>query len=321
MNRFIGKALRTPTILILVLVFAGSAITAPHFLTAANLFNLLRLIAPSCILATGMGIVIIAGGIDLSVGAMLSLAGVIAVAAQPRFGFQLGIVFALAAGVAAGLANGLLVTRLRINPFIGSLGVMTVLRGLALTISHSQTLPGHDATFAALADWPVLGVPLAAWIAGVILVACQYFMTSMPAGRAIYSVGGSVEASRLAGLRVERSLLIAYIAPALAAAVAGVLTSSEINSGSPVLGNDTALYAIAAVLLGGISMMGGSGSLLGMLQGVLILGILTNGLKISGVGGFYQIVVVGGLLIVMVVVDRLLTIRGRRSAVSKTCPT
>jgi ribose/xylose/arabinose/galactoside ABC-type transport system permease subunit len=209
------------------------------------------------------------------------------------------------------MTNGLLVTRLRINAFIGSLGVMTVLRGLALTLSHSQTLPGQDETFALLADWPVLGVPLAAVIAVVLLVTFQYFMTSMPAGRAIYAVGGSPEASRLAGLRVERSLLIAYIAPALAAAIAGVLIASEINSGSPSLGNDTALYAIAAVLLGGISMSGGSGSLIGMLQGVLILGILTNGLNLSGVGGFYQIVIVGSLLIITVVVDRLISMKRR----------
>ena len=311
MNRSIGGALRQPTVFILILVIAGAAIAAPQFLTVTNLFNLLRQLAPNCIVATGMAVVIIAGGIDLSVGAMLSLAGVIAVAAQPRFGYGLGIVLALLAGVVAGVANGLLVTRLRINAFIGSLGVMTILRGVALTVSRSHTLPGQDPTFAALADQPVLGVPFAAIVAVALLAACQYFMTSMPAGRAIYAVGGNLEASRLAGLRVERSLLIAFVAPALAAAIAGVVVASEINSGSPVLGNDTALYAIAAVLLGGISMRGGSGSLMGMLQGVLILGVLTNSLNISGVGGFYQIVIVGSLLILTVVVDRLISMRRR----------
>jgi ribose transport system permease protein len=305
-SNLFSKTARQPTILVLALVIVGSAAAAPQFLSVTNLFNLLRQLAPNLIIATGMAVVIIAGGIDLSVGAMLSLASVIEMVAQPRFGYGLGIVFALLAGSVAGATNGFLVARLRINPFIGSLGVMTILRGVALDLSQSHTLPGHDASFAALADWPILGIPMCAVLAVILLAAAYYFLTSTPMGRTIYAVGGSLEASRLAGLRVERSLLLAYLAPALAAALAGVLIASEINSGSPVLGNDTPLYAIAAVLLGGISMQGGSGSLMGMLQGVLILGVLTDGLNLSGVGGFYQIVVVGSLLIFVVVLDRLL---------------
>jgi ribose transport system permease protein len=300
----IGLSRRTTTF-VLALVVAVAAIAEPQFLTTANLFNLSRQVGPNLIVATGMAVVIIAGGIDLSVGAMLSLAGVIAVAAQQQFGSGLGILFALLAGAAVGLANGLLVTRLRINAFIGTLGVMTVLRGVALFLSRSHTLPGQDPVFAALADWHIIGVPASAILAGVLFLATLYLMSSTPIGRSIYAVGGSLEASRLAGLRVERSLLLAYLSCGVAAATAGVVVSSQINSGSPLLGNDTPLYAIAAVLLGGISMRGGAGSLIGMLQGVLILGILTNGLNISGVGGFYQIIVVGSLLILTVVLDRL----------------
>ena len=207
---------------------------------------------------------------------MLSLAGVIAVAAQQQFGSGLGILFALLAGAAVGLANGLLVTHLRINAFIGTLGVMTVLRGVALLLSRSHTLPGQDPVFAALADWPIFGIPASAILAAVLFLATLYLMSTTPIGRSIYAVGGSLEASRLAGLRVERSLLLAYLSCGVAAATAGVVVSSQINSGSPLLGNDTPLYAIAAVLLGGISMRGGAGSLIGMLQGVLILGILTQ---------------------------------------------
>jgi ribose transport system permease protein len=123
--------------------------------------------------------------------------------------------------------------------------------------------------------------------------------------RFIYAVGGSLEASRLAGLRIERSTLLAYVTSAVAAALAGVVIASQINSGSPVLGNDAPLYAIAAVLLGGISMRGGSGSLIGMLLGAAILGVLANGLNVSGVGGSYLIGVVGGLLVLTVALDRL----------------
>ena len=176
-----------PTVLVLALVIVGSAIAEPQFLTAGNLFNVLRQIAPNCIVATGMAVVMIAGGVDLSVGAMLSLAGVIAIAAQPSFGYPLGIAFALIAGVVAGLANGLLVSRLRINAFISTLGVMTVLRGVALTLSHSHTLPGHDLDFAALADRSVLGTPLCAILAVILLLAGHYRMSFTPAGRAIYA--------------------------------------------------------------------------------------------------------------------------------------
>lgn len=302
---------RQPSLFVLALVIAASAIAEPQFLTTANLFNLSRQVAPNLIVATGMAVVIIASGIDLSVGAMLSLAGVIAVAAQPRYGFAAGILFALLAGAVVGLANGFLVTRLRINAFIGTLGIMTVLRGLALTLSRSHTLPGQDSVFAALADREVLGVPASAVLAAILFVVAHYIMSSTPAGRSVYAVGGSLEASRLAGLRVEQSLLLSYLWCSVAAAIAGVVVASQINSGSPVLGNDTPLYAIAAVLLGGISMRGGAGSMIGMLQGVLILGILTNGLNISGVGGFYQIVVVGSLLIATVVLDRLV---GRKAS-------
>jgi len=302
---------RQPSLFVLALVIAAAAFAESQFLTTANLFNLSRQVAPNLIVATGMAVVIIAGGIDLSVGAMLSLAGVIAVAAQPQYGVAAGIVFALLAGAAVGLVNGLLVTRLRINAFIGTLGVMTVLRGLALTLSRSHTLPGQDPVFAALADHPILGVSASAVLAAFLFLAAYYVMSSTPAGRSIYAVGGSLEASRLAGLRVERSLLLSYLSCSVAAAIAGVVVASQINSGSPVLGNDTPLYAIAAVLLGGISMRGGAGSMIGMLQGVLILGILTNGLNISGVGGFYQIVVVGSLLIATVVLDRLV---GRKAS-------
>jgi ribose transport system permease protein len=297
--------IRRPTVLVLTLVVVGFAIAEPQFLTAANLFNLLRQIAPNCIIATGMAVVIIAGGVDLSVGAMLSLAGVIAIAAQPSFGYPLGIMLALTSGVVAGLVNGLLVSRLRINAFISTLGVMTVLRGVALTLSRSHTLPGHDLDFAALADRSVLGIPLCAILAAILVLAGHYLMSFTPAGRSIYAVGGSLEASRLAGLRVERSLLLAYVASAVSATIAGLVVASQINSGSPVLGNDAPLYAIAAVLLGGISMRGGSGSLIWMVLGVLVLGVLTNGLNVSGVGGSYQIVVVGGLLVLTVVLDRL----------------
>jgi predicted ABC-type sugar transport system permease subunit len=159
----------------------------------------------------------------------------------------------------------------------------------------AQTLPDHDLNFVALADRSVLGTPLCAIFAAKLLLAAHYLMSFIPDGRSIHAVGGSLEASASQGYRVERSILLDYVASAVLATIAGVVIASEINSGSPVLGTDAPVYAIAAVLLGGISMRGGSGSLISMILGVVILGVLTNGLNVSGVGGFYQIIVVDAL--------------------------
>jgi ribose/xylose/arabinose/galactoside ABC-type transport system permease subunit len=313
LGRAVRNASRHPAALVLVLVVVGAAAADPRFLSTENLFNLLRQMAPTGIIAIGMTVVIIAGGIDLSVGAMVAIAGVIVMAAEPRLGPVLGVLMALAVGILVGLGNGLLVTRGRINPFVGTLGMMTMLRGLALTISNSQTLPGQNPVFARLADFPVLGAPLSAVLWIVFLAGGHYVLTRTVAGRAIFAVGGNLEASRLAGLNVNRSLYLAYVAPALMAAAAGVLIASQINSGSPVLGNETPLYAIAAVLLGGASMRGGAGSLLGTLQGVLILGVLRNALNVAGVGGYYQILIVGLLLVATILFDQLLARRRERN--------
>jgi ribose/xylose/arabinose/galactoside ABC-type transport system permease subunit len=311
LKRALRSAARSPAALVLVLVVAGAAAADPRFLSTENLFNLLRQVAPTGIIAVGMTVVIIAGGIDLSVGAMVAVATVIVMAAEPHFGPVVGVLMALAMGILAGLGNGFLATRGRINPFVGTLGTMTMLRGLGLTISDSQTLPGQNPAFARLADFPVLGVPLSAVLWLLLVAAGHYVLTRTAAGRAVFAVGGNLEASRLAGLNVSRSLYFAYVAPALMAAIAGVLIASQINSGSPVLGNETPLYAIAAVLLGGASMRGGAGSLLGTLQGVLILGVLRNALNVAGVGGYYQILIVGLLLVATVLFDQLL---GRQRA-------
>jgi ribose transport system permease protein len=311
LRRALRTASRYPAALVLVLVVVGAAAADPRFLSTENLFNLLRQIAPTGIIAIGMTAVIIAGGIDLSVGAMVAVASVIVMATEPHFGPVVAVLMALSMGILAGSVNGFLVTRGRINPFVGTLGMMTMLRGLALTISDSQTLPGQNPAFARLADYPVLGAPFSAVLWVVLLAGGHYVLTQTAAGRAIFAVGGNLEASRLAGLNVHRSLYLAYVAAALMAAVAGVLIASQINSGSPVLGNETPLYVIAAVLLGGASMRGGSGSLLGTLQGVVILGVLRNALNVSGVGGYYQILIVGLLLVATVLFDQLL---GRRRA-------
>jgi ribose transport system permease protein len=304
--------LRSPTSLILVGCVGVAALLNAEFLTAHNLFNVLRQVGPAGILAVGMALVIIAGGIDLSIGAMAALAGVIVLSVQPVLGSAAGVVLALGAGLLTGFANCVLVIWFRVNPFIGSLGTAMVLRGASLTLSDSQTITGRDPAFATLADLPIFGFPLTALVFLVIVVIGQQILASTRLGRAIYAVGGNREASRAAGLKVDRALAVAYVSTALMAAFAGVLICSQINSGSPIIGDRIPLFAIAAALIGGVSMHGGAGSLLGVLKGVLILSILQNGMNLYGVGGHYQITAIGILLVGTMMLDELLVRRRKR---------
>jgi ribose transport system permease protein len=313
MPRIAALIARHPTSIVLLACILVSAAVNDEFLTSANLYNLLRQIAPSAIVALGMAIVIIAAGIDLSMGAMAALAGVIVLTIQPSAGSLAGVALALAAGAAAGLANGIAVTWLRINPFIGSLATTMVLRGASLTISDSQTITGHDAWFGRLADYPIFGVPLAAILFSVIFCILHFVMTSTPIGRALFAVGGSTAASRAAGLKVDRVLVLAYVTAGFLAAVAGIMISSQINSGSPIIGDRIPLFAIAAVLIGGVSMHGGAGSLFGVIQGVVVLAVIQNGMNLYGIGGQYQITAIGLLLITTMMFDEFL-VRQRRKA-------
>ncbi|MBZ9811288.1 MULTISPECIES: ABC transporter permease [unclassified Mesorhizobium] len=313
MPRIIALITRHPTSVVLLVCVLVSAAANNEFLTSANLYNLLRQIAPAGIVALGMAIVIIAAGIDLSMGAMAALAGVIVLTIQSSAGSATGVALALAAGAGAGLANGLAVTSLRINPFIGSLATTMVLRGASLTISNSQTITGQDLWFGRLADYAIFGVPVAAILFGAIFAILYFITTSTPIGRALFAVGGSTAASRAAGLKVDRILMLAYVTAGFLAAVAGVMISSQINSGSPIIGDRIPLFAIAAVLIGGVSMHGGAGSLLGVIQGVIVLAVIQNGMNLYGIGGQYQITAIGLLLIITMMFDEFL-VRQRRKA-------
>lgn len=312
MSKIAALPARYPTLIVLALCACVSALANDEFLTGANLYNLLRQIAPTGIVALGMAIVIIAAGIDLSVGAVAALAGVVVLATQPWMGTFGSVVSALGVGALAGLSNGMSVTVLRINPFISSLATMMVLRGASLATSHSQTITGQDAWFGRLADYPVLGVPLAALVFALIFAALHFVLTSTPVGRALFAVGGSKDASRAAGLNAGRILVAAYVTTGVLAAFTGIIIASQVNSASPIIGDRIPLFAIAAVLIGGVSMHGGSGSLVGVVLGVITLAVIQNGMNLSGIGGQYQITAIGLLLIATMMIDEFLVRRRRK---------
>lgn len=310
--------LAQPILLALVALFALSALLNPEFLTVRNMNNLLLQVATDGVVAVGMTLVIITAGIDLSVGKVLALSSVIAVGMQRYVGSAWGCVLALIAGLLIGIGNGLLVTRVKINPFISTLGMRVFVEGLALGVTDTRPISGSDPVFADLASRPVLlGVPLAALAFLVLVGVGHYLLTHTSAGRGFYAVGGNAEASWLAGIKVNRYLMVAYAFTSFCAALAGVLMASRINTGSPIIGRDTDMVAIAAVLLGGTSMAGGSGTILGTLEGMLVLGVLKNGMNLFGVSEYYQTMITGLLLIVVMLIDRYAAARrkiGRKRA-------
>lgn len=293
---------RALVILGILLIFAG--IFTKEFLTFSNLKNVMLQVATDGIVAVGATFVIISGGIDLSVGSVIALVSVVTIRLQARFNTPLGIVVSIVIAIIIGLSNGLLITRIGISPFITTLGMMTLVKGISLAISDSRSHTGVDPNFARLADFPIFGIPFAAIAFVFFTLLANTFLVKTPTGRGYYAVGGNPEASWLSGLDTNRYILMAYVFSSFCTAIGGILLTSRINTGSPIIANDTGTTVISAVLLGGASMAGGIGTVYGTFIGVLILGVLKNMMNLIGIGGYYQTIILGLLLVITVLMDR-----------------
>jgi ribose/xylose/arabinose/galactoside ABC-type transport system permease subunit len=312
-NKLLAKILKYRVLVVLCILFLSATLSTEEFLTPRNLSNVLLQIATDGIIAIGMTFVIVTGGIDLSVGSVLALTSVIAIGLQPHTGSTGASVLALLTGLIIGAINGLLVTKVGINPFISTLGMLTFVRGLALGVTNTRPVSGIDPAFAELATTPLLGIPLAVVFFLLLVFVCHYILSYTPLGRGFYAVGGNLEASWLAGIKTNAYLIAAYTFTSFTAALSGVLLASRINTGSPIIGEATPLVVIASVLLGGASMTGGSGTILGTLQGILVLGVLNNGMNLLGVADFYQTIVTGILLVLVMLFDRYYVARAAKA--------
>ena len=223
---------------------------------------------------------------------------------QPKYGTLAGVLTAIAAGLVIGTANGLLITRVGISPFVTTLGMMTLIKGVALAISDSRSHSGIDPVFAHLADQRICGIPFAAIVFILFVLVGNWFLTRTTLGRCYYAVGGNPEASWLAGLNTNALVLSVYMIGAFCTTIAGILLTSRINTGSPIIAGDTGTTVISAILLGGTSMAGGIGTVYGTLVGTLILGILKNGMNLMGINGYFQTIILGSLLVISVLADR-----------------
>jgi ribose transport system permease protein len=300
------RALQAGPVLILLLVGAVMAVLSPYFLTGRNLANLGFQASFVAVLALGQLLVILTRGIDLSVGSVVGLAGV--VAAQAHGGAQALALFALT-GLAIGFANGAVLVYGRVmNPFIVTLGTLGIARGLALVISDGQTKTGLPPIVSTLGSDSVAGIPIPVILVAALALALGVLLGRTQWGRWIYAVGGNPDAAARAGIPTGRVLLSAYVLCGLLAGIAAILVAGRTDSASPQAGQLLELDSITAVIIGGASFLGGRGRVSNVLAGALIIGVIRNGLDLLSVSPFWQLIAIGVLVIASLELDVL---RGR----------
>jgi len=277
------------------------------FFTSSNLANLARTLAVVGISSIGMTLVLITAGVDLSVGSVAALAGVLASMFWLELNIPLGIssILALLFGTLVGFVNGLIITVLKINPLITTLASFSIIRGLAFIISNGQTNMLNNQGFYFLGRGDILGIPFSLLVMVFLYFIFFIILTYTSFGRNLYAIGASPEMSRLAGINVDKHLLISYTVSAFLAAFAGLIIASQLGSSAPRAATGLEFTVITAVVLGGTSLAGGKGTLIGTLIGVIILRVLNNGLVLMEVSSFYQEVARGAVLLLALSFDQI----------------
>ena len=290
----------------LIVVVVALSLSSPYFLTARNLVNVLSQISDIGIMAAGSALVIITGGIDLSVGAVLAASVMVNAWLYTALGFPfpLAVLSGLAFGALVGVLNGALSTYAGIQPFVATLATMSACSGFALFITDGHPITGFPDWYDAITAIRLFGIPFEAVILGVIFLIAAFWLRFRPSGRALYAVGGNEEVARLSGLNVRLIRVGVYAVAGLLAAVAGIVVQSRLDSAQPTAGVNDLLSVIAVVVIGGASLAGGSGSMLGTLIGLLTIGVLRNGMDLLNVSPNLQPVVIGGAIIFAVMTDR-----------------
>ncbi|UCD51056.1 MAG: ribose ABC transporter permease [Phycisphaerales bacterium] len=310
-------ASRFRSLVALLLMVLAFSIFADGFLSVDNLWTVMRQISVNTCLSVGMTLVILTGGFDLSVGSILALSGAI-MAGLLKFGTQLealdlyigyqapaAILIGILAGAFLGLFNGVAITRFKVPPFVATLAMLTIARGLTKLYTGGEAITGLGEAFVSIGSGRLLGIPNQVWIAAGIVVAVAVLLKRTRFGRYIYAVGGNEAAAQLSGVNVKRVKLMVYTIAGALSAVGGLIVTSRLNSATPIAGEGFELDSIAAVVIGGTSLSGGKGSVLGTVLGALIIGVLNSGLVIMGVDPFWQTVIKGFVILLAVVVDRL----------------
>lgn len=303
----ISHARQLGTLIGLIMLCVVLSVLSPYFLNVSNLLNVAQQTAINAIIAVGMTFVIITAGIDLSVGSILAFSGVVmASVLKTGLPFPLGILAGLAVGTLCGMTNGLLITIGKLPPFISTLGMMSVARGAALMYTRGRPISGFSDNFRFIANGEILKIPMPVIVMLVIYLMAHFLLTKTKFGRYTYAIGGNEEAALLSGVNVKFHKTAVYSFCGLLSGLAAVVLTARLNSAQPIAGIMYELDAIAAAVIGGTSLMGGEGTVLGTLIGALIMGVLRNGLNLLGVSSFIQQIVIGSVIIIAVITDMAL---------------
>ena len=295
-------------IALLVLVFIVSLLS-PNFFTVENISNIFRQTSVNAIIAVGMTLVILTAGIDLSVGSVLALSGAVA---ATLIGLQIPVIIAVPAtllvGAALGAMSGVIIAKGRVQAFIATLVTMTLLRGVTMVFTDGRPISTGFTDVADQFSWfgtgYALGIPVPVWLMALTFAGAWYLLNHTRFGRYVYALGGNESATRLSGINVDRVKIGVYALCGLLAALASLIVTSRLSSAQPTAGTGYELDAIAAVVLGGTSLMGGKGRIMGTLVGALIIGFLNNALNLLDVSSYYQMIAKAGVILLAVLVDK-----------------
>jgi ribose transport system permease protein len=293
--------------IVVLIVAAGLRIASPNFLSQANLTALVLGLSFNAIAAVGMTVLLISGGFDLSIGASLALAGAVAGMVMTKFGMPapIGILAGLLAGAAVGLANGLIIAKVGVNPLIATLGMQQVARGIVFLLTSGLGIPNLPDEFNVIAQGKLATLQFPIYIMLVVVIVGEILLRRWRFFRQSYFIGGNERSARLSGINVDRVKILNYILMGTLAALSGVLLTARMGTASVSAGLGVDLQVISACVIGGASLAGGEGSVLGSLLGVILMALILNGLNLLGINPYWQTIVIGGVLILTVAVDAL----------------
>lgn len=284
------------------------SVFSPVFLTTKNMINLVRQVAFNAILSMGMTMVIITGGIDLSVGSVLALTSVVTASfvkvSAPVLPVYAAILVGLGIGAMCGLFNGIVVSKGKLAPFIVTMVMMTAARGAAQLYTKGRPVSGLAETLTFLGTGSLMGLPVPVWILSVVVIVTYFILNWTKLGRYIYAVGGNEQAARASGIKVDRVKIFVYMYSGIMAALVGIVMMARLNSASPILGEGYETDAIAASVIGGTSMTGGRGKVFSVLIGALIIGTISNGLDILNVSSYWQQIIKAAIILIAVLMDK-----------------
>lgn len=304
-NRIIKSSSFSIAVILLVMC-AVMAAASPAFLQVSNILSVARSFASIAIAGIGVSMIIITGGIDLSVGSVFGLAGVISAFGVTLFGLPtiVAILLGLAASAFVGAMNGLMVVYLNLPPFIATLGTMSISRGLCYILTQGYPVTGLNEQFLFLGQGYIASIPVPVWFMIVVAVISAVFLNKTTTGRRIFALGGNEEATRISGINTKRLKVLVYTLGSVLGGFAGIITASKLGVGQPTAGNGFEMDAIAAVVIGGASLSGGEGTVLGTVIGAAIMGVLRNALVLLAVNAYWQTFIIGFVIIFAVSADQ-----------------